>query len=156
VWRIANEILNFASPEQGAELVGRDLAQRIDSHLSEGDLLGLEAGRPIKDQIHDTALAAAARQEATEPWVCPYRTQGRATGLRRCLEHATDLLEVETLAAEQVEVLGRTVAEVEPGERGSPREKEPLLSLEEGAKQIALQRRQSTRWGGAHRRATLE
>ncbi len=125
------------------DLVGGDLAHRIDAHLAERHLFGLHRGGAIDHQIDDALLGAAGHDEAAEVAVHRLRRRHRAHGRRGVGERVRRLGEVEAGRREEVEVLGVAVAEVEAAERPAAGQEHPALAREEPGEQIALQRREA-------------
>lgn len=100
------------------------------------------AGRAIQHEVDDARISFPSSNQAPEIRKGTNGLQCRATYCRCGLERSSRVIEIQTRAREEVEVVGRAVAEVEPSQRCASGQKHALLSRRELAQEILLELRQ--------------
>src|ERR1044071_8590427 len=109
----------------------------------------------ILHQIDDEAFVPASEDHALEAWgILPDLELAAGRGGDVGQDEAA-ALERGWLRGEQIEIVSRSVAQVEAGERGSAGEEETALALEERIEDVALERGQLARSRGGHGGASL-
>jgi hypothetical protein len=132
-----DEISELPPRQQGAQLVGHDLAGRIDPDAADLDLFCVDLGRGVAYEIHDDGFSASLDQETPEVRRGSQFFDARSK-ISSGIEKPRLTLFQKIVRREKVEIQGRTMVEMETNQGSASGEKEALLPFEKGYEDLLL------------------
>ena len=147
-----HHILHLGAAEQGGELVGDHLAQRVHADAVDDGFLRVELRGAIDHHVEQFALVAAREAEAMK---IRRAADGLAPGpdLPGDPEHQVlHFAAIDFLGGEEIEIVGTAVMKMEEPEGAAAGEKEAPVFREPRTEEIALERRAGARFVPVHER----